>query len=236
MIVTPYQDAAILPLPEFRMKVAAIPRYVLANKNSWRSYFSQRKSYILGGHYFEYYEHDDVETRRDLTQILIFLAVQRNPGKRMQYSFHLPDGSVSCGIPLHLAAPDETAPGTIRLDLMWAERSPFRTATFSIKFPEEYVRNQCPDGSDFPSEISGRNIDWTFPPQGMHEFLWGPRLNNHLVCVYNFYLTWYFPQLADQILNSPRLVSYMDFLRFPQRDVLSELVARMMVQWKFCIG
>lgn len=159
------------------MRVLAFPRTMLLRSYDARLSEEQEPPYEAKETLsYAWYEHEELENRDDLIQVVVFLVLRTEYRKLGLIT--LPTGEKSCGIPYHLA--EEAG---IELPDLYTARAffhgPFPTIHFSNqKLDVSFLRTE--DKRNEPLFIEKLHVD-SYSKFYEASFLWGTRYLNHLV-------------------------------------------------------
>lgn len=205
------------------MKVLAYPRQMFISRDIYQKY---RDVYLRYTHVRELIEHDRAEYCSALVQHMIFLMIPYGNLVDKFYIFILPDGTKSCGIPLHATLPSKVhTKGTAELHYggalsIWIKKI--------VAYPsDEYINARSLSGDRVP-----RRVFTLTPIQHLPrcDFFWGKDLN-HAVFVVDKNIR-NNARTAPDYQNPKNYLSLLEFLHLSDRDELSTAVAELKCRWR----
>ena len=216
------------------MKVLAYPRQIFISS---KVYLQYRDVYLRYTHVRELIEHDRAEDCSALVQQMIFLMIPYANLVDKFYIFILPDGTKSCGIPLHATLPSKVhTKGTAELHYdgalsIWVNKIvsyPSEWVNKIVAYPsDEYINARSLSGDRVPRRVFTVTPIQHFP---RCDFFWGKDLNHAVfVVVKNIRNN---ARAAPDYQNPKNYLSLLEFLHLSDRDELSTAVAELKCRWR----
>lgn len=206
------------------MKVLALPRHVFFSYKNWKDYLnikaarSSESNLVL-----DYYPHKEVDQSPELIQPLLFTVFALFDPVRL-YTFPSPFGGTSCGVPIHILAPECTSclehPAKFQLcgddDVLCLKGA-------VLRFPEAYYYPLCKYQNLLPVKCI------TLKRHDIHireyDFFWGSEFPNHVV-----YARWFDMTKVDCSSVRGKFLPTIELLQIPDLDPISALVVRSLLR------
>jgi len=211
------------------MLVAAFPTHIFIDPVAWYKLFCKRFCDSNRYDYFSdsVYPHELIENHRDYIQPIVFLVFHEYGRIGFYHIFELPDGTRSCGIPLHFSPADVPSPGTATIYFTF-QSDCFYSAKMSVYLSEEYANSKSLNGTclnthQFTLDTCGRII---LP---YYDFLWDEKWNNHAVFVFDIYLP--VPGFPDAVYDSKNFLDPVAIMRLSRLNELSRLFIQRNCNW-----